>query len=144
MRPYSEAVKADVHRRMSPPQRQSVAEIARDLGIHVITLYKWRKAWRLLGEAVPASKKEPEGPVHQSLGIGTAGAVLQQVAGVPAQDGVEVLHGRLVSGRNGTKIRLPFAVLVNTALPWTKICRSQTPPSESRRVEKGNHSFSRL
>jgi transposase len=61
MRPYSEAVKADVRRRMSPPNRQSVAEIAQELGIHVITLYKWRKAWRLQGEVVPASEKDPEG-----------------------------------------------------------------------------------
>jgi transposase-like protein len=46
---------------MSPPHRQSVGEIAKELGIHVITLYKWRKAWRLQGEVVPASQKEPEG-----------------------------------------------------------------------------------
>ena len=44
MRPYSEAVKADVRRRMGPPHRQSCTEIAQELGIHVITLYKWRKA----------------------------------------------------------------------------------------------------
>jgi transposase len=61
MRSYSEAVKADVRRRMGPPHRQSVAEIAQELGIHVITLYKWRKAWRLQGEVVPASQKDPEG-----------------------------------------------------------------------------------
>ena len=61
MRRYSEAVKADVRRRMSPPHRQSVAEISQKLGIHVITLYKWRKAWRLQGEVVPASQKDPEG-----------------------------------------------------------------------------------
>jgi transposase len=61
MRPYSEAVKADVRRRMSPPQRQSVARIAEELGIHVITLYKWRKAWRLSGEVVPATEKDPDG-----------------------------------------------------------------------------------
>jgi transposase-like protein len=60
MRPYSEAVKADVRRRMSPPHRQSVTEIAQELGIHVITLYKWRKAWRLQGEVVPATQKAPE------------------------------------------------------------------------------------
>ena len=60
MRPYSEAVKADVRHRMSPPNRQSVVEIARELGIHAITLYKWRKAWRLQGEVVPASEKEAE------------------------------------------------------------------------------------
>ena len=58
MRRYSEAVKADVRRRMSPPQRQSVAQISAELGIHV---YNWRKSWRLQGEVVPASEKDPEG-----------------------------------------------------------------------------------
>ena len=38
MRPYSERVKADASRWMSPPHRQSVVEIAQELGIHVITL----------------------------------------------------------------------------------------------------------
>ncbi len=33
MRRYSEAVKADVRRRMSPPMRQSVAQISAELGI---------------------------------------------------------------------------------------------------------------
>ena len=61
MRGSGEAVKADVRRRMSPPHRQSVARISEELGIHVITLYKWRKTWRLQGEVVPASEKEPEG-----------------------------------------------------------------------------------
>jgi len=58
---YSEAVKADVRRRMSPPHRQSVALISEELGIHVVTLYKWREAWRLQGEVVPASERDPEG-----------------------------------------------------------------------------------
>ena len=61
MRRYSEAVRADVRRRMSPPMRQSVAQISAELGIHVVTLYNWRKAWRLQGEVVPASEKDPEG-----------------------------------------------------------------------------------
>ena len=61
MRRYSEAVKADVRRRMRPPNRQSVARISEELGIHVVTLYNWRKVWRLQGEVVPASEKEPEG-----------------------------------------------------------------------------------
>jgi len=61
MRRYSEAVKADVRRRMSPPHRQSVVRISEELGIHVITLYKWRKTWRLQGEVVPASEKDPDG-----------------------------------------------------------------------------------
>lgn len=49
MRPYSEAIKADVRRRMGPSQWQSMTEITQELGSHVITLYKWRKAWRLRG-----------------------------------------------------------------------------------------------
>ncbi len=61
MRRYSEAVRADVRRRMSPPHRQSVARISEELGIHAITLYKWSKTWRMQGEVVPASEKEPEG-----------------------------------------------------------------------------------
>ena len=61
MRRYSEAVKADVRRRMSPPHRQSVAQISAELGIHVVTLYNWRKTWRIQGEVVPASEKDPEG-----------------------------------------------------------------------------------
>jgi hypothetical protein len=61
MRRYSEAVKADVRKRMSPPMRQSVAQISAELGIHVVTLYNWRKSWRLQGEVVPASEKDPEG-----------------------------------------------------------------------------------
>jgi transposase len=61
MRRYSEAVKAEVRRRMIPPMRQSVARISEELGIHVLTLYNWRKAWRLQGEVVPASEKDPDG-----------------------------------------------------------------------------------
>ena len=61
MRRYSEAVKADMRRRMSPPHRQSVTQISAELGIHVVTLYNWRKTWRLQGEVVPASEKDPEG-----------------------------------------------------------------------------------
>ena len=60
-RRYSEAVKADVRRRMSPPHRQGVTRTAEELGIHVIALCKWRQAWRLQGEVVPASEKEAEG-----------------------------------------------------------------------------------
>ena len=38
-----------------------MAEIFQELGIHVITINKWRKAWRLQGEVVPATQKDPEG-----------------------------------------------------------------------------------
>ena len=47
MRRYSEDVKADVRRRIRPPHRQSVARNSVELGTHMITLYKWLKAWRL-------------------------------------------------------------------------------------------------
>jgi transposase len=59
MRCYSEAVKTDVRRRMIPPMRLSVARISEDLGIHVVTLCNWWKAWQLQREVVPASEKNP-------------------------------------------------------------------------------------
>lgn len=46
---------------MSPPHRQNVAQIFAVLDIHLVTLYKWRKAWGLQGDVVPASQKDPEG-----------------------------------------------------------------------------------
>ena len=46
---------------MSPHQSQSVARISKELGIDVMTLYSWRKAWQHQGEVVPASQKDPEG-----------------------------------------------------------------------------------
>ena len=61
MHRYSESVKADVTRRMSPLHRQGVAQISAELGIPIVTLYNWRKAWRLQGEVVPASEKDPDG-----------------------------------------------------------------------------------
>jgi transposase-like protein len=39
---------------MEPRHRQSVAEISKELGIHVITLYNWRQEWRLQGKVVRA------------------------------------------------------------------------------------------
>ena len=47
MHPYSEAVKADVRRRMSPLHKQSVAQISAELGIDVVTLKNLRKTLRL-------------------------------------------------------------------------------------------------
>ena len=44
MRRYSEAMKADVRRRMSPPNRQSMARISEETGIHAATLYLWGSA----------------------------------------------------------------------------------------------------
>jgi hypothetical protein len=61
MRRDSEPIEADVSRRMSPPSRQSMTRFSEETCIHVATLYVWRKGWRLEGEVVPASQKDPEG-----------------------------------------------------------------------------------
>ena len=60
MTAYSLAVQADVPKRMSPPNRQDVPQISKELGIHRSTLYQWRSNWRLQGEVVPASEKDPD------------------------------------------------------------------------------------
>jgi transposase-like protein len=57
MRRYSEAVKADVRRRMGPPHRQSLAAISQELGIHVITLYKWLARYRSRGHTSLADRR---------------------------------------------------------------------------------------
>ena len=46
---------------MSPRHWQSLAQILEELIINVITLYKWRKVWRLQGEKMPESSKTAEG-----------------------------------------------------------------------------------
>lgn len=57
----SEAVKTYVRRRMNPPQRQSVAQIPVELGIHIVTLCNWRESRRMQVEVLPSSEKNPEG-----------------------------------------------------------------------------------
>jgi transposase-like protein len=42
MTAYSLAVQADVRKRMSPPNRQDVPQISKELGIHRSTLYQWQ------------------------------------------------------------------------------------------------------
>jgi len=91
MRPYNEAVKADVRRRMSPPHRQSVAEISQELGIHLIILYKWRKSWRLQGEVVPAAQNDPEGwgPAYKfTVVLETAGFNAAEIGGYSREQGL--------------------------------------------------------
>jgi len=61
MRRFSGNVKADVSKRMSPTPRQGVAQISTEMGIHMVTLYNWRKAWRLQGQVVSASQNDQEG-----------------------------------------------------------------------------------
>jgi transposase-like protein len=58
--PYDAAVRDAVRLRMSPPNRESVTEIARDTGITTQTLYNWRIQWQKQGQLVPATTRPPE------------------------------------------------------------------------------------
>jgi len=51
MHGYSEAVKADVKRPDEPRRNRQERDlgISERAGMHVITLFKWRKTWRLQG-----------------------------------------------------------------------------------------------
>ncbi|MFN7900634.1 MAG: helix-turn-helix domain-containing protein, partial [Synechococcaceae cyanobacterium] len=60
MRPTDDAsVRDAVRQRMSPPNRESVTEIARDTGIAAPTLYSWRSQWQKQGLLVPATSRPP-------------------------------------------------------------------------------------
>jgi transposase-like protein len=58
--PYDSALRDQIRQRMSPPNRESVAEIARSTGIAAPTLYSWRLRWKLERQLVLASSKAPE------------------------------------------------------------------------------------
>ena len=76
---------------MSPPQRQRVAQIPAELGIHVVTICNWRKAWRLQGQVVPASQKNPEGwgPADKfTVVLETAGLNTTELSGYCRQRGL--------------------------------------------------------
>jgi transposase-like protein len=45
---------------MSPPNHESVAEIARETGITAQTIYNWRSHWQKQGQLVPATNRPPE------------------------------------------------------------------------------------
>jgi transposase-like protein len=57
---YSHAVREQVIQRMSPPSRESVAEISCSAGIAVLTIYSRRHQWQKEGQLVPASNKALE------------------------------------------------------------------------------------
>lgn len=94
---------------MGPPHRQSVAAISQELGIHVITLDKWRKIWRLQGDVVPASQKDPEGwgPADKfTVVLETAGLNSTELGGYCRERGLfpeqvdRWRHGRHLCGGN--------------------------------------------
>jgi transposase len=61
MRRYSETINADIRRRIDTSDRQILGQISAEPSIVVVSLYNWKRALRLYGELVRASKKENAG-----------------------------------------------------------------------------------
>ena len=57
---YSPEFKAQIVKKMMPPNNLSVAQISRESGIHVSTLYSWKKQLQARGFVVPAKKSRPD------------------------------------------------------------------------------------
>ncbi|NLN67508.1 MAG: transposase [Alcaligenaceae bacterium] len=60
MSSYSPDLKAQIVKKMMPPNNQSIAQISRESGIHVATLYTWKKQFQAKGFVVPAKKSPPD------------------------------------------------------------------------------------
>jgi transposase len=58
--PSDPELRAEIRERMGPPNRESVAEIARSTGVNAHTFYSWRHRWKQEGLLVPATSKAPE------------------------------------------------------------------------------------
>ena len=58
--PYDLTLREAVRQRMSPPNGESVTQIARDTGITTQTLYNWRSQWQKQGQLVPATNRPAE------------------------------------------------------------------------------------
>ena len=56
---YDAAVKEEVHKRMSPPNRESIPEISRCTGIATSILYSWKRQWRHLSAKLSARGAAP-------------------------------------------------------------------------------------
>lgn len=57
---YSDEFKEQIVRKMMPPNAQSVAQVSRETGIALPTLYTWRNRFRAEGHVVPADPSNPE------------------------------------------------------------------------------------
>lgn len=62
---YSEARREAVLRKLLPPESRSIADVAREEGISVATLYNWRAAARRQGRLMPDTDTTPEGWTSQ-------------------------------------------------------------------------------
>jgi len=58
---YSSELKAQIVRKMLPPNRQSVASLSLETGISTPTLYAWKKQFRNQGFVVPTKPTAPDG-----------------------------------------------------------------------------------
>lgn len=58
---YSKQRRDAVLKKLLPPYNKSMAELAKEEGISVASLYQWRKAARAKGQLLPANSGEPEG-----------------------------------------------------------------------------------
>jgi len=65
---------------ISPPHRQSVAQISQNMEILQASLNNWRKYWRLPGDVVPASEKDPQ---SQTIPTGHSAAKKKPANGFP-------------------------------------------------------------
>lgn len=52
---YTQERKAEIIKRMMPPNNESVAQLSKNEGITEVTLYKWRKEARTAGVATPGN-----------------------------------------------------------------------------------------
>lgn len=57
---YGPQFKDQIVKKMMPPHNQSVAQISRDTGVAVPTLYSWKKLFRNQGFVVPAKSSRPD------------------------------------------------------------------------------------
>lgn len=57
---YNEDFKINIIQRMMPPQSESVASLAKEIGISEAALYKWKKSAKAKGIAIPSGKTIPE------------------------------------------------------------------------------------
>lgn len=57
---YSRELKEQIVKKMTPPNSQSVADIARETGISGPTLYAWKEQFRTQGHVVPSKPSKPD------------------------------------------------------------------------------------
>jgi len=110
--PYDAAFREAVRLRMSPPNRESVAEIARDTGITAQTIYNWRSQWQKQGQLVPATNRPPE----QWSAADKLAAVIE------------------AAGLNGTELGTFCRERGGSFLPYSTDRFNKNPPSIGARV----------